>query len=429
MRKILISLGLAAFLVSCSYVSKDYKQVAGEQKKQEKIEKQPLEGTDLGNKSNEDILSNEYLSKQVFDRSKRKINDNLKGVWVSTVFNLDFPKNKGYNPEVQKREIDKLIANVKSWGLNAIFLQVKPTNDALYNSKNLPWSMYLTGIENQHPGYDPLEYFIRKAHENNIELHAWINPYRVAMTTDRSKLSNKNIANQHPEWVFEYDGKLYLNPGKPEVVKYLYNNIEEIVKNYDIDGVHLDDYFYPYPNGKTKLPNFDTVEYQQYGSSFDTIGDFRRNNVNDLIKNLSASVHKLKPSISFGVSPFGIWRNKSTDSSGSDTRGLQTYDELYADSVKWMSEGWVDYIAPQIYWHIDHPKAGYEKLVNWWSGIAQRTNTPLYVGEGIYKVNEWPKGEVREHKNIINQRSAVKGYILFRYETILNNPWIIDEMN
>lgn len=427
MKKLMISISLVAFLMSCSYTSKDYREL---RKKVVPIEK-PVEKPNLGDKSNEDILNSEDLTKQVFDRKTRKINNNLKGVWVSTVYNLDFPKNKGYQPEMQKKEIDTIVENIKSWGFNAIFLQVKPTNDALYNSRNLPWSTYLTGTEDAHPGYDPLQYFITKAHENGIELHAWINPYRVSMTKDTSKLSARNVAIQHPDWVFEYDGKLYLNPGKPEVVKYLYENIEEIVKNYDIDGIHLDDYFYPYPSNNKKLPNFDVEEYEKYKRkfAFSTVGDFRRSNVNDLIKNLSTSVHKLKPQILFGVSPFGIWRNSNNDLTGSNTNGLQSYDDLFADSVKWMNEGWVDYIAPQIYWNVNHQKADYRELVKWWSDVAEKTNTPLYVGEGIYKANEWANGELALHKDIRNNNAGVKGYILFRYEILLKNPWIINEVD
>lgn len=420
MEKIFKYIFLAIFLASCSSLHHD-RVIEVDRKEYIKTDKR------LDKYSNEDILANSDLSNRVFNRNDRKINKDLKGVWVSTVLNLDFPKNKGYNPEMQKREIDQIVKNVKSWGFNAIFFQVKPASDVFYNSSKLPWSSYLTGVEGKNPGYDPLEYFIQKSHENGIELHAWINPYRVSMSNDLSKLAPNNFARLHPEYVYEYGGKLYLNPAKKEVVKYLYEVIEEIVLNYDVDGIHLDDYFYPYPD-YGKLPNFDKSSFNQSG--FMDLGDFRRENVNDLIKNLSVSIHKLKPNISFGISPFGIWRNSKNDINGSNTNGLQSYDSLYADSIKWMSNSWVDYIAPQIYWGIGHSAADYYELVNWWSDMARKTNTVLYVGEGLYKYrqNNWDKSEIRRHKELRDRNSNINGFIVFRYETLLNDPWMADEI-
>ena len=220
--KLLCSLSLAFLILSCSTTEPNLVEIKG--KKPEKVE----QVVKLKEQDNEKILKDETMSKIVFDRHKRKINQDLKGVWVSTVFGLDFSKTKNYDMEKQKQEIDEIVKNVKDWGLNAIFLQVKPSNAVIYPSKVHPWDACLTGVEGVDPGYDPLKYFVTKAHENNIELHAWINPYRAALTTDLSKLSNKNVVKQHPDWVFEFKGKLYLNPGKPEVVKHLYQNIEEI---------------------------------------------------------------------------------------------------------------------------------------------------------------------------------------------------------
>lgn len=384
--------------------------------------------TSIENTNNESILSDENLSKEVFNKKKRNINKNIRGVWVSTVLNLDFPSKKGLDEKTLKKEIDNIVNNVKEMGLNAIFFQVKPNNDAFYHSKNLPWSRYLTGKEGVIASFDVLDYFIKKAHENNIELHAWINPYRVSMNTNYDELSSKNIAKIHPEWVFEYAGKLYLNPAKKEVVKYLYENIEEIVKNYDIDGIHLDDYFYPYPVNNKPLPNFDKEEYIMYAKENQSLGEFRRENVNELIKNLSVSIHKIKPNISFGVSPFGIWRNYKTDIRGSKTDGLASYDTLYADVITWMENSWIDYVAPQIYWHIGHDKADYETLVEWWNKEAKRTDTVLYIGEGIYKFNTWEKDEIKKHRLIRQKNSNVNGYIIFRYQTINENRWIADEI-
>ena len=407
---------LLSLLASCSYIDKNVDLVEIDVNK------------NLVGKNNEDILKDKELKDKVFDKRYRKINNNLKGVWVSTVLNLDFPTKASLDEKEQKREIENIVKEAKDMGLNAIFFQVKPTNDAFYNSKNLPWSKYLTGKEDTKPSYDPLEYFIEVAHKNNMELHAWINPYRVSMNTDLSKISEKNIVKKHPDWVFTYEGKMYLNPAKPGVVKYLYENIEEIVKNYDVDGIHLDDYFYPYPVAGKPLPNFDKKEYEQYAELNQSLADFRRENVNNLIKNLSVSIHKIKPELAFGISPFGIWRNEKDDIRGSKTNGLASYDNLYADVVKWMENSWIDYVAPQIYWDTKHEKANYETLVKWWNDVSYKTNTTLYIGEGIYKFKDWDTNEISKHRKIRNANDNVKGYIIFRYKTLDENRWLSDEI-
>lgn len=448
MKKILLSITLGALIFSCSTIEekkedlyKDYKpkyslnldgkveekivekvvvkEVIKEVEKIVEVEKKP-EITSMS--TNEEILSNDKLKTVIFDRNVRQVNKNLKGVWVASVLNLDFPKTKGV--ESQKKEIDTMMDNIKDWGLNAVFFHVRPSADALYNSEYEPWSIYITGVQNQYPGYDPLEYAIKAAHERGLELHAWINPYRASMNLDRSKLSDKSVVIKHPEWIFEFDGKYYMNPGNPEVVKYVSKAIEEIVEKYDIDGLHLDDYFYPYPSTIGSIgDNIDDEYYAKYGSSYNSKSDWRRDNVNKMIQNLSVSVHKIKPNLSFGVSPFGIWRNSTTDLNGSKTNGLESYDTLYADSIKWMKEGWVDYIAPQIYWNIGFERADYQELLNWWALKAKETNTTLYVGQGTYKVNDWQdKYEVEKQLKLNNLYNEVNGTIFFRYETLLNNP-------
>ncbi|WP_455515378.1 glycoside hydrolase family 10 protein [Pseudostreptobacillus sp.] len=449
MKKIIFGLVSVAFLISCSTTEETKKDLYkeynpkyelnfDETKKEGEITLIKIEDLEKEKKSevkdihkineetskidNEEILSNENLKTNVFDRNQRVLNNNLKGVWVATVARLDFPHTS--SAESQKKEIDTIMDNVKSWGLNAVFFHVRPTADAFYLSENEPWSIYLTGIQDKYPGFDPLEYAIEAAHSRGLELHAWINPYRSSMNLDLDKLSSKSVVKKHPEWIFTYDNKFYMNPGNPEVVKYVSKEIEYIVSKYDIDGLHLDDYFYPYPSATSSLPeNVDDKEYEIYGKNFDNKADWRRDNVNNMIKNLSVSVHKIKPGISFGVSPFGIWRNKDNDLTGSDTKGLQSYDSLYADSIEWMKEGWVDYIAPQIYWKIGHSKADYSELVKWWSQKARETNTPLYVGQGTYKVNEWEDSEETTKQLKLNESyPEVKGTIFFRYETLLNNP-------
>ncbi|CAM3429810.1 glycoside hydrolase family 10 protein [Pseudostreptobacillus hongkongensis] len=426
-RRVLTLATILAFIISCSTTQevkedlyKDYKPKyeLGDKKETEKEDKLIVDSS----ATNDEILSNENLKSVVFDRSDRQVNKDLKGVWVASVLNLDFPKTRG--TENQKREIDNMMDNIKNWGLNAVFFHVRPAADALYKSENEPWSIYLTGVQDQDPGYDPLAYAIEAAHKRGLELHAWINPYRASMNLDRSKLSDRSVVKKHPEWIFEYDGKYYMNPGNPDVVRYVSNEIEYIVRNYDIDGMHLDDYFYPYPSSTLNLSDsFDDAEYEKNTKGFTDRKEWRRDNVDKMIQNLSVSVHKIKPKLSFGVSPFGIWRNVSSDPSGSNTKGLQAYDSLYADSVKWMREGWVDYIAPQIYWNIGFDKADYTELVRWWSSVSEKTNTPFYVGQGTYKASDWKNSDETARQLELNKNyKAVNGVIFFRYETLLNNP-------
>ena len=297
----------------------------------------------------------------------------LRGVWVASVINIDWPSKKGLSVESQKREYIQILENVKKWNMNAVFVQVKPVGDAFYPSKYAPWSEYLTGTQGINPGYDPLKFMVDEAHKRGIEFHAWFNPYRLTMNGGIEKLSSNNIGRKKPEWTVMYGGKLYLNPGIPEVNDYVVDSIMEVVKNYDIDGVHMDDYFYPYKVKGQEYP--DSTQYKKYGRNFSSIGDWRRNNINMLVQKLNKSIKNEKSDVSFGISPFGVWRNASTDPiKGSNTRaGIQNYDDLYADILKWMENSWLDYVAPQIYWNQGFEVAEYNTLVNWWSNNAKKT--------------------------------------------------------
>lgn len=420
-KNILTSIGIFTFIVACTNTSKLVEYDSN------------LEKTQIISKSNEEILENTEYQKKVFNRSKRTVNMNMKGIWIATAWSIDFPKTKGeYN---QKREIDEIIKNVKKWGFNSIFFQVKPDAGVFFKSNRLPWSQYLTGKEDLAPSYDPLKYFIDQAHKNGLEFHAWINPYRVSLKDNLSGVSERNIGAIHPDWVFRYKGQLYLNPSEKGVIEYLYRTVEEVVYNYDVDGVHLDDYFYPYPDeeNKVKLSDIDKELYEKEKHKYSSIGDFRRAKVNELIKNLSVSVHKIKPNISFGVAPFGIWRNNSTDKLGSNSSGTESYDKLYADTLTWMQEKWIDYVAPQVYWKTTRKDAPYKNLVEWWDKKAKETNTPLYIGEGIYKMDDkkrwnWPDNEVKAHAIIRKNNSSVNGYIIYGYNTLLNNPNLVNDI-
>jgi len=367
----------------------------------------------VGSNSNAEKVSNQKVTK----------NKELRGVWVASVSNIDWPSKKGLSVDQQKREFLTILDNVKKWNMNAVFVQVKPASDAFYPSKYSPWSEYLTGTQGINPGYDPLKFMVEEAHKRGIEFHAWFNPYRLSTSGSRDRLSSDNIGRKKPEWTVAYGGQLYLNPGIPEVNNYVVNSIVEVVKNYDIDGVHMDDYFYPYKVKNQEYP--DSAQFKKYGSKFSSIGDWRRNNVNTLIEKLHNSIKKEKENVEFGISPFGVWRNASTDPvrGSQTTAGVQNYDDLYADILLWMNKGWIDYVAPQIYWNQGHKAAEYNTLVKWWSKYAAQTNTNLYIGQAAYKINEW-----KNAKELINQINfnrnypEVKGSIFFSYKSLLTNP-------
>ena len=351
----------------------------------------------------------------------------FRAAWVSTVYNLDWPSRKGLNQSQQKQEFIYLLDKLKGMGLNAVIVQIKPSADSFYPSEYAPWSEYLTGEQGQDPGYNPLAFMIGETHKRNMEFHAWFNPYRVSVKDNIDDLAQVHPARKNPDWIVNYGGKLYYNPGIPEVRQFVIDSILEVVKNYNIDGVHLDDYFYPYPE-----KNMDFPDDELYNSNkrFDgeTKGQWRRGNVNDFIENLYKSIKKEKTNVKFGVSPFGIWRNKANDSLGSNTEGgITSYDSLYADTKYWVEKGWLDYIAPQIYWHFGYEKADYGILVDWWADVVKDHKVHLYIGHAAYKVEEGntPWGNPLEIiKQIQYNRSVpqVKGSIFFRAKSLIDNP-------
>jgi uncharacterized lipoprotein YddW (UPF0748 family) len=343
----------------------------------------------------------------------------LRAAWIATVVNIDWPSRPGLTPEQQKTELVAYLDEAVDRKLNAVILQVRPTADAFWPSPYEPWSKYLTGTQGQHPGYDPLAFAVEEAHARNLELHAWFNPYRVSMDTDRDALVPEHPARQHPEWVHAYGGKLYYDPGIPMVRELTVDTIMHAVTNYDIDGVHFDDYFYPYPVGTEEFP--DDATFAEYGGDFTDKGDWRRDNVNDLITDLDEQIHEAKPWVKFGVSPFAVWRNQATDPEGSaTTAGAETYDDLYADTRRWVLEEWVDYIAPQVYWSIGFAPADYAVLVPWWSEQVSGTNVQLYIGQATYKVGvstqspEWmDPAEMTRHLYFNRDHPEVDGDIYF----------------
>ncbi|MGH3716701.1 MAG: family 10 glycosylhydrolase [Micromonosporaceae bacterium] len=339
----------------------------------------------------------------------------LRAMWIASVVNIDWPSAKGLPVATQKSEYVAWLDLAKQRRFNAVVVQIRPTADAFWPSPYEPWSEWLSGTQGTNPGYDPLAFLVAEAHKRNLEFHAWFNPYRVAMHTDRTRLAASHPVRAHPDWAFAYGGKLYYNPGIPAVRAHVEDAMLDAVTKYDIDGVHFDDYFYPYPVSGQTIPDAST--YAEYGAGFGNIHDWRRNNVNLLVQEMDSKIHAAKPWVRFGISPFGIWRNKSTDPLGSDTSGLQSYDAIYADSRKWVKQGWVDYINPQLYWYVGQAAADYAKLIPWWSDVVAGTNVQLYAGQAAYKVGSggaWDDpAELSRHLTLNRSHAGVKGDVYF----------------
>lgn len=352
--------------------------------------------------------------------------DDFRAVWVATVYNLDYPNAATTDADALKAQADEILENCVDMGMNAVILQVRPSGDALYPSELFPWSKYLTGASGLVPedNFDPLAYWVERAHELGLELHAWINPFRITKggEAELAALDAKSPAVQHPEWVVECDGNYYLNPGLPEVRELVIQGAEELVRNYDVDGVHLDDYFYP----SRSFNDEDT--FQQYGGAFSSIGDWRRDNVNQLIQGLDERLHALDPELSFGVSPSGVWADSTHQSDGSATTGnYESYYAAYADSRKWVKEGWVDYICPQIYWYIGHPTMDYETIARWWSDTVEGTGVKLYIGMADYLADDGTEGspwnglDAITEQLALNRELGVSGEAHFRYKFLAVN--------
>ncbi|HYK72072.1 MAG TPA: glycoside hydrolase family 10 protein [Pseudoneobacillus sp.] len=353
----------------------------------------------------------------------------LRSVWIATVTNIDWPSKKGLSPETQKQEFTKLLDDVTEMGMNSVVVQVKPTADAFYPSEYGPWSEYLTGTQGKDPGYDPLQFMVDEAHKRNLEFHAWFNPYRITMNhTDLNRLAADHPARKHPDWVVAYGGKLYYNPGIPEAKQFIVDGILEAVKNYDIDAVHMDDYFYPYRIPGQEFPDHDT--YEKYGADkFTNIDDWRRDNVNQLVRDINIAIKKEKPYVKFGISPFGVWRNNAVDPSGSATTAGQTnYDDLYADTRDWIQNEYLDYITPQIYWNIGFQPAAYDILLDWWTREVHNKPIHLYIGQAAYKINnnfvpEWSDPDEYPRQIALNhQYQDVMGSTHFSLKDLNRNP-------
>ncbi|GII34035.1 glycoside hydrolase family 10 protein [Planotetraspora mira] len=357
--------------------------------------------------------------------SARYAKRQLRGIWIATVHNLDWPSRAGLTPAQQRAEYVKLLDLAAKRRFNAVFLQVRPASDALYSSSLEPWSQYLTGTAGKNPGWDPLPFLIQEAHKRGMEFHAWFNPYRAGDTTDLSKLPANHPARLHPNWVVKHEGKLYYNPGLPQVRDWVTKVVKDVTRRYDVDGIHFDDYFYPYPGQGTQFA--DSAAFKTYGKGM-KLADWRRDNVNKLIAQVSKAVHTEKPYVKFGVSPFGIWRNKSEVSSGSNTKGMSAYSSIYADAKAWIKARSVDYLIPQIYWPRGYAIADYNVLVPWWANAVKGTGVDLYIGQALYQVGTktipaWAKpDELPSHLAVNQKYPEVKGDVFFNASQLRTNP-------
>lgn len=352
----------------------------------------------------------------------------MRGIWVTTVGNQDYPKSPTTDAWELRAQLDEILDNCRDMGFNTIFFQVRPSGDALYKSSIYPWSYYLTGTQGLAPSddFDPLAYAIDAAHERGMQLHAWLNPYRVTNSTQyNDKLAENNPAVLRPDLVLtDSTGKMYLNPGEADSIDIILDGIREIVRNYDVDGIHLDDYFYP--SGGFD----DSAAYYKYQDQYPDKAEWRRSMVTTLIACANDTVKEVNPDCMFGVSPSGIWANSSNTPGGSNTSGSSSYHSLYADTKLWVEREYLDYIMPQIYWHNGHEQADYATLIIWWANVCAPTNVKLYIGEAAYKAASgseaaW-KGqnglnELSTQISMCRQSPYIGGYSMFAYSSFRDN--------
>lgn len=324
----------------------------------------------------------------------------FRGAWIQTV-NGQF---RGIPTAQLRQALVNQLNSLQEAGINAVIFQVRPEADALYPSPHEPWSRFLTGVQGQapSPAWDPLQFMIDECHRRNMELHAWINPYRTK-TSLKSELAASHIYHEHPEWFVTYGDQLYFDPALPESREHICRIVTDIVSRYDVDAIHMDDYFYPYPINGVDFPDDDS--FARYGEGFGSKADWRRNNVNVLIEQIHQTIRGIKPWVKFGISPFGIYRNRKNDPRGSDTNGLQNYDDLYADVLLWARKGWIDYNIPQLYWQIGHKAADYETLIKWWAENAE--GRPLFIGQSVPNTVQHPDPK-RPSANQLSRKMALQ---------------------
>ncbi len=348
----------------------------------------------------------------------------FRGAWIQTVYQSQY---QSMNSEQMKQYFVNTLDALRAAGINAVIFQVRPQADAFYNSPIEPWSRYLTGTQGKAPdgNFDPLEFMIAECHKRGMELHAWLNPYRVGGVGQQ--FVTGHIYRKYPDRFVTYGNQIYFDPGIPENREYICKIVDDIVSRYDVDAIHMDDYFYPYPVAGENYP--DDKSFNTYGKiqgfASNQKDDWRRNNVNMLIKEIKYTIAGKKPWVRFGISPFGIYRNKksTSDGSGSDTNGLQNYDDLYADIKLWVKNGWIDYNIPQIYWEIGHKLADYTTLIEWWA--KNNYGQPMYIGQDVKRTMDasMPSGhnQLAEKIRLSRSFSTVHGNCFWPASTIIEN--------
>jgi uncharacterized lipoprotein YddW (UPF0748 family) len=348
----------------------------------------------------------------------------FRAVWVATVDNIDWPSKGNFNSDSQRVEFIKLLDMHQRNGMNAVVVQVRPSADAFYPSQYEPWSEWLTGTQGSPPSpyYDPLEFMVSETHKRKMVFHAWLNPYRATFNIGTSTVAGLHITQLHPEWFIDYAGKRYFDPGNKEAQQYVVAIVKDIARRYEVDAIHFDDYFYPY---KIEGKEFaDTESFKKYGNGM-ALADWRRSNTDSIIAASYRAIKNENTKCLFGISPFGVWRNIEKDPDGSRTNGAQTnYDDLYADILLWLKNGWVDYVAPQLYWEFGHRTAPYEVLLNWWGKHTYGKH--CYIGLGIYKANSnvaWRRDDqLPKQIEAIRNTSNIQGMIFFSSKSFETNP-------
>jgi uncharacterized lipoprotein YddW (UPF0748 family) len=349
----------------------------------------------------------------------------FRGVWIATVDNIDWPLKGMVNVDSQKAEFIRQLDMHKQNGMNAVVVQVRPAADAFYPSPYEPWSQWLTGVQGRPPSpyYDPLQFMINEAHKRGFEFHAWLNPYRADFNVGVSSIAPNHITRIHPEWFLTYGDKKYFDPSNKKAQEFVVNVVRDIVSHYKVDAIHMDDYFYPYRIAGKEFP--DEAAYKRSGSRLSK-DDWRRSNVDSIIRMISTAIKEEKPWCKFGISPFSVWRNKDKDPDGSDSKAAQTnYDDLYADILLWLKKGWIDYVAPQLYLEIGNNKIDYEKMLDWWSKHSYGRH--IYIGHGIYRADErsaaWKNpNELPNQIKLLRRYPNVQGSIYFSSTSFNRNP-------
>ena len=340
----------------------------------------------------------------------------FRATWIATVANIDWPTNKFAAPDSQKAELAAMLDSLKEAGMNAVFFQVRTECDALYDSKIEPWSYWLTGEQGKAPDpyYDPLSFVIKETHKRGMELHAWFNPYRAVKDIGAYEQSKNHVSVIHKDWLIKSGNYEMLDPGLPEVREHIKSVMNDVLTRYDIDGIHFDDYFYPY----TPITNEDSLTFANYSRGFTNIDDWRRDNINLLMSEIYEIIKSAKPKVKFGISPFGIVLNKYAG-----TNGFNSYNILYCDPLNWLDNKIVDYITPQIYWEIGHSKADYAKLLPWWATVTNGRH--LYIGLYSSKMAspnyKGKKSELGDEIRLNRTTENVLGSVFFSAKSISRN--------